>query len=101
MPVLARIAGRFASERPLGGMKVAACLHVTAETANLMRCLLAGGAHSNRNYHHYWLGATYSGVRCGEFKAPPQKAAGTIIEDEDTNQTVEQIVAWLDERKLI
>jgi len=34
-------------------------------------------------------------------KAPPQKAAGRIIEDEDTNQTVEQIVAWLDERKLI
>jgi electron transfer flavoprotein beta subunit len=34
-------------------------------------------------------------------KAPPQKAAGQIIEDEDTNETVEQIVAWLDERKLI
>ena len=34
-------------------------------------------------------------------KAPPQKAAGTIIEDEDTNETVERIVAWLDERKLI
>jgi electron transfer flavoprotein beta subunit len=34
-------------------------------------------------------------------KAPPQKAAGTIIEDEDTNETVEKIVAWLDERKLI
>jgi len=34
-------------------------------------------------------------------KAPPAKAAGQIIEDEDTNETVEQIVAWLDERKLI
>jgi electron transfer flavoprotein beta subunit len=34
-------------------------------------------------------------------KAPPAKAAGTIIEDEDTNETVEKIVAWLDERKLI
>jgi electron transfer flavoprotein beta subunit len=34
-------------------------------------------------------------------KAPPEKAAGTIIEDEDTNETVEKIVAWLDERKLI
>ena len=34
-------------------------------------------------------------------KAPPQKAAGEIIEDEDTNETVEKIVAWLDERKLI
>jgi electron transfer flavoprotein beta subunit len=32
---------------------------------------------------------------------PPAKAAGEIIEDEDTNETVEKIVAWLDERKLI
>jgi electron transfer flavoprotein beta subunit len=38
---------------------------------------------------------------CGEFKDPPQKAAGEIIEDEDTNETVEKILAWLDERKLI
>ncbi|MDQ4048381.1 MAG: adenosylhomocysteinase [Actinomycetota bacterium] len=44
MPVLERIARRFAAERPLEGVKVAACLHVTAETANLMRCLVAGGA---------------------------------------------------------
>jgi electron transfer flavoprotein beta subunit len=34
-------------------------------------------------------------------KEPPAKSAGTIIEDEDTNETVEKIVAWLDERKLI
>jgi electron transfer flavoprotein beta subunit len=34
-------------------------------------------------------------------KAPPKKEAGTIIEDEDTTETVEKIVAWLDERKLI
>jgi electron transfer flavoprotein beta subunit len=34
-------------------------------------------------------------------KAPPQKSGGVIIEDEDTNETVEKIVAWLDERKLI
>jgi electron transfer flavoprotein beta subunit len=34
-------------------------------------------------------------------KAPPAKAAGEIIEDEDTAETVEKIVAWLDERKLI
>jgi electron transfer flavoprotein beta subunit len=34
-------------------------------------------------------------------KAPPAKAAGEIIEDEDTGETVEKIVAWLDERKLI
>lgn len=44
MPVLAGIAERFARERPLAGVRVAACLHVTAETANLARALLAGGA---------------------------------------------------------
>jgi electron transfer flavoprotein beta subunit len=32
---------------------------------------------------------------------PPQKAAGEIIEDEDTNETVERVVAWLEERKLL
>jgi electron transfer flavoprotein beta subunit len=32
---------------------------------------------------------------------PPEKQAGEIIEDEDTNETVEKIVAWLEERKLI
>jgi electron transfer flavoprotein beta subunit len=47
------------------------------------------------------VGADGSRVDCGEFKAPPAKSAGKIIEDEDTNETVEQIVAWLDERKLI
>jgi electron transfer flavoprotein beta subunit len=47
------------------------------------------------------VGADGSQVSCGEFKAPPAKAAGTIIEDEDTDATVEQIVAWLEERKLI
>jgi electron transfer flavoprotein beta subunit len=36
-----------------------------------------------------------------ELKAPPAKEAGEIIEDEDTNETVEKIVAWLEERKLI
>jgi electron transfer flavoprotein beta subunit len=47
------------------------------------------------------VGADGARVVCGDFKAPPQKAAGTIIEDEDTNETVEKILAWLDERKLI
>jgi electron transfer flavoprotein beta subunit len=46
-----------------------------------------GGDNSNAQ----WTGA----------KPPPEKAAGTIIEDEDTSETVEKIVAWLDERKLI
>ena len=44
MPVLAGIRERFAAEKPLAGWKISACLHVTAETANLMRTLAAGGA---------------------------------------------------------
>jgi adenosylhomocysteinase len=44
MPVLRSIRERCAEERPLDGTKVAACLHVTAETANLMQALVAGGA---------------------------------------------------------
>ena len=40
-------------------------------------------------------------AHCTEFLDPPEKAAGQIIEDEDTNETVEKIVAWLDERKLL
>ena len=47
------------------------------------------------------VGEEGSKVRCGEFHAPPAKQAGQIIEDEDTNETVEKIVAWLDERKLL
>lgn len=44
MPVLAGIQKRFAKERPLAGVRIAACLHVTTETANLMLALKAGGA---------------------------------------------------------
>jgi adenosylhomocysteinase len=44
MPVLASIRERFAKEKPLAGVRVSACLHVTTETANLMRTLQAGGA---------------------------------------------------------
>jgi adenosylhomocysteinase len=44
MPVLAAIRERFAAERPLAGHVIAACLHVTTETANLARTLAAGGA---------------------------------------------------------
>jgi len=44
MPVLAALRERFSEERPLEGIVVAACLHVTAETANLVRALRAGGA---------------------------------------------------------
>ncbi len=44
MAVLRSIRERFERERPLAGVRVAACLHVTAETANLMHALVAGGA---------------------------------------------------------
>ncbi|MEU1897395.1 adenosylhomocysteinase [Nocardiopsis dassonvillei] len=51
MPVLRSVRERFAAERPLDGLRVAACLHVTAETANLLRALRAGGA-------NVWLAAS-------------------------------------------
>jgi adenosylhomocysteinase len=44
MPVLRRIRERFEHQRPLEGVRIAACLHVTAETANLVLTLVAGGA---------------------------------------------------------
>lgn len=44
MPVLRTVMERFAKEKPLKGLRLAACLHVTAETANLMRTLTVGGA---------------------------------------------------------
>jgi len=44
MPVLRSIRERFAADQPLAGLTVSACLHVTAETAALVRALLAGGA---------------------------------------------------------
>jgi adenosylhomocysteinase len=44
MPVLRSIRERFIKERPFKGLRVSACLHVTCETANLMRTLVAGGA---------------------------------------------------------
>ncbi|WP_017583239.1 adenosylhomocysteinase [Nocardiopsis valliformis] len=51
MPVLRSVRARFAEEQPLAGLRVAACLHVTAETANLLRVLRAGGA-------QVWLAAS-------------------------------------------
>jgi adenosylhomocysteinase len=44
MEVLKRIEKRFVKEKPLKGIRIGACLHVTAETANLMLALKAGGA---------------------------------------------------------
>jgi electron transfer flavoprotein beta subunit len=47
------------------------------------------------------VGGENSAAQWVSAKAPPAKSAGEIIEDEDTGETVEKIVAWLDERKLI
>lgn len=44
MPVLAQVMAKFEKEKPLKGTRMSACLHVTAETANLVRTLKAGGA---------------------------------------------------------
>lgn len=44
MPVLAKIRERFTKEKPLKGLRVAACLHITTETASLLKTLKAGGA---------------------------------------------------------
>lgn len=44
MPVLASIQKRFSAEKPLEGVRIGACMHVTTETANLMRALVASGA---------------------------------------------------------
>ncbi|MBI4577771.1 MAG: adenosylhomocysteinase [Planctomycetes bacterium] len=44
MPVLQRVRERFQAERPLEGVRMSCCLHVTAETANLVRALRSGGA---------------------------------------------------------
>ena len=44
MPVLAQIRDRFAKSQPFAGVRISACMHVTTETANLMRTLKIGGA---------------------------------------------------------
>lgn len=44
MPVLRQIRDRFARQRPFDGLRIGCCMHVTAETANLLRALVAGGA---------------------------------------------------------
>src|SRR5512136_1502 len=44
MPVLKKIRERFSRQKPLKGLRLSACLHVTTETANLLRTLKAGGA---------------------------------------------------------
>ena len=52
MPVLARVRERFAKEKPLAGLRMSACLHVTAETANLARRRVCQNARLNGG--HSW-----------------------------------------------
>ena len=56
MPVLTAIAERFEREKPLKGLRLSACLHITTETANLARTLQSGGADLTLcpiTYRHY------------------------------------------------
>ncbi len=92
MPVLAQIRTRFAAERPLDGIRVAACLHVTAETANLVRTLSAGGA-------------TVALCSANPLSTQDDVAAALVLEDgvevrarrgEDLDTYVEHVLALLD-----
>ena len=92
MPVLAQIRSRFAAERPLAGIRVAACLHVTAETANLVRTLAAGGA-------------TVALCSANPLSTQDDAAAALVLEDrvevrarrgEDVDTYVAHVLALLD-----
>jgi adenosylhomocysteinase len=92
MPVLAQIRARFAAERPLEGIRVAACLHVTAETANLVRTLGAGGA-------------TVALCSANPLSTQDDVAAALVLKDgvevrarhgEDVDTYVEHVLALLD-----
>jgi len=66
MPVLAQIKERFAKEKPFTGIRIAACMHVTTETANLMLALKAGGADLAPFVHqiHFQLKMTRQQLWC-------------------------------------
>ena len=75
-----------------------------------MAGILVYALHYEGAFNKNSLGAVTEASKVGEegsrtrvlaVNPPPQKQAGTIIEDEDTNETVEKLLAWLDERKLI
>ena len=92
MPVLAQIRARFATERPLEGIRVAACLHVTAETANLVRTLSAGGA-------------TVALCSANPLSTQDDVAAALVVQDgrevrarrgEDVDTYVQHVLALLD-----
>jgi adenosylhomocysteinase len=91
MPVLAQIRARFERERPLSGVSAAACLHVTAETACLMRTLQSGGA-------------TVSLCSANPLSAQDDVAAALVLADgvevrarhgESTDQYVAHVLALL------
>jgi adenosylhomocysteinase len=97
MPVLARISDRFAQQRPLEGIRIAACLHVTAETANLVRALKAGGAR-------------VALCSANPLSTQDDVAAALVLDDgvevrairgEDLDTYVEHVVALLDGRPQI
>jgi electron transfer flavoprotein beta subunit len=77
---------RYPSLKAIMGAKKKALDTLTAGDVEIDAALIGG-----ENSGAHWTGA----------KAPPKKAPGTIIEDENTDETVEKIVAWLAERKLI
>ena len=92
MPVLARIRSRFTADRPLDGIRIAACLHVTAETANLVRTLRAAGA-------------TVSLCSANPLSTQDDVAAALVLEDgvevraqrgESLDTYVEHVLALLD-----
>ena len=94
MPVLRRVRERFVAERPLDGLRIAACLHVTAETANLVRALRAGGAE-------------VALCSANPLSTQDDVAAALVLEDgvsvlalrgEDPDTYVEHVLALLDER---
>jgi adenosylhomocysteinase len=93
MPVLRRVGERFAAETPLAGMRIAACLHVTAETANLVRTLRDGGAQ-------------VSLCSANPLSTQDDVAAALVLEDgvsvralrgEDLDTYVEHVLALLEE----
>jgi adenosylhomocysteinase len=97
MPVLAQIRQRFAAERPLDGIRVAACLHVTAETANFVRTLSAGGS-------------TVALCSANPLSTQDDVAAALVLDDgievrarhgEDLDAYVEHVLALLDGRPQI
>ena len=94
MPVLAAIRERFAKERPLEGLGVAACLHITTETANLLRTLKAGGAVVNACASNPL--STQDDVAASLVR--DEGIAAFAVKGEDTDTYFRHIDAVLDER---